>query len=50
MFIIAILIIFIVSFILALRSLRTLNEKPGIKAIKRSLDKNRVIYHARSSS
>jgi hypothetical protein len=50
MFIFAIIIIFIISLILAFRSIRTLNEKPGIKAVKKSLDKDRVIYHSHSSS
>jgi hypothetical protein len=50
MFIFIVAIIFVIAFVLALKSLRTLDEKPGIKAIKRSLDKDRVIYHSRSSS
>jgi hypothetical protein len=50
MFIFAVIVIFIIAFVLALKSLKTLNEKPGIKAVKRSLDKDRVIYHSRSSS
>lgn len=50
MFILITVILFIISFILALRSLRTVNEKPGIGAVKKSLDKDRVIFHAHSSS
>jgi len=42
-------IIFIVSFILALRSLTTVNEKPEVKDVKKSLDKHRIIYHSQSS-
>lgn len=35
---------------MALRSLRTVNEKPGIKEVKKSLDKDRIIFHSQSSS
>lgn len=42
--------LFLISFLMALRSLRTVNEKPGIKDVKKSLDKNRIIYHSQSSS
>ncbi len=44
-----ILVILLISFILALYSLKSLNEKPGIKEIKKSLDKERVIYRGHSS-
>jgi len=44
-----ILTILLISFILALYSLKSLNEKPGIKEIKKSLDKERVIYRGHSS-
>ena len=50
MFIIAIIVLLITAFILALWSLKNLNQKPGIKAIKKSLDKNRVVFHSRASS
>lgn len=50
MFIFIVLALFIVSFVLALRSIKTVNEKPGIKDVKKSLDKNRVIFHSHSSS
>jgi hypothetical protein len=46
MFWIIVLLLFIVSFLLALRALKTLNEKPKIGLIKKSLDKDRVIYHS----
>jgi hypothetical protein len=50
MFIAIIIVILLISFVLALKSLRSLNEKPGIKEVKKSLDKDRVIYHSRASS
>lgn len=50
MFIQIVLVLFIISFLMALKSLRTVNEKPGIKHIKKSLDKDRVIFHSQSSS
>ena len=43
-------LILIVSFILALRSLKNLDEKPEIGDVKKSLDKSRVIFHSHSSS
>jgi len=46
MFLAAIIIIFLISFLLALRSLKSLNEKPKIGHVKKSLDKERVIYHS----
>ncbi|KKP81082.1 MAG: hypothetical protein UR81_C0007G0008 [Candidatus Levybacteria bacterium GW2011_GWB1_35_5] len=49
MIIAIILVILLISFILALYSLKSLNEKPGIKEIKKSLDKERVIYRGHSS-
>lgn len=49
MIIAIILVILLISFILALYSLESLNEKPGIKEIKKSLDKERVIYRGHSS-
>lgn len=49
MFIIIVLILLLISFLLSLKSLKTLNEKPGIKDIKKSLDKHRVIFHSHSS-
>lgn len=45
-----IVIIFIISLILALRSLKSLNEKPKISDVKKGLDKDRVISQSRSSS
>lgn len=50
MFLGVILILLVVSFLLALRSTRTVNQKPEVKDVKRSLDKDRVIYHGHSSS
>jgi len=49
MIIAIILVILLISFILALYSLKSLNEKPGIKEVKKSLDKERVIYRGHSS-
>lgn len=49
MIIVIALVILLISFILALFSLKSLNEKPGIKEIKKSLDKDRVIYRGHSS-
>ncbi len=46
MFFVAIIIIFIISFLLALRSLKGLNEKPKMGYVKKSLDKHRVIYQS----
>jgi Na+/H+ antiporter NhaC len=46
MFWIIVLLLFIISFLLALKSLGTLNEKPKIGLVKKSLDKNRIIYHS----
>lgn len=50
MFYIVVLIILIVSFILALKSAKNLNDKPAIKEVKKSLDKDRVIFQNHSSS
>lgn len=49
MIIVVALVILLISFILALFSLKSLNEKPGIKDVKKSLDKERVIYRGHSS-
>lgn len=49
MIVVIALIILFISFILALFSLKSLNEKPGIKDVKKSLDKERVIYRGHSS-
>lgn len=49
MFLMAVTIIFILSFVLAVYSLKSLNEKPPIKDVKRSLDKHRIIFHGHSS-
>lgn len=43
-FIIIVIAIAIISFLLALRSLRTVNEKPRIGDVKKSLDKDRIIF------
>lgn len=50
MFIEIILVLFLISFLMALRSLKTINDKPGIKDVKKSLDKNKIIYRSQSSS
>lgn len=49
MFVGIVLIILVVSFLLALRSLKTINEKPKLKDVKRSLDKDRIIFKSHSS-
>lgn len=46
MFLAIVIILFIVSFLLALKSLRTVNEKPEVKDVKKSLDKNKVIFQS----
>jgi len=38
-----------ISFLLSLRSLKNVNEKPEVKDVKKSLDKHRIIYHSQSS-
>lgn len=50
MFIQIVILLFIISFLLALRSLKFVNEKPEVGDVKKSLDKNRVIFHSHSSS
>jgi hypothetical protein len=50
MFIAISISLLIVSFLLALRSLKTFNEKPDIKDVKKSLDKDRIIFQSHSSS
>ena len=50
MFLTIVIILFIISFLLALKSLKTVNEKPEIKDVKKSLDKNRVIFHSENHS
>jgi hypothetical protein len=45
-----VIVLFIISFILALRASRRLMEKPSIKDVKKSLDKHRVIFRGHSSS
>lgn len=49
MFIQIVTVLFLISFLMALRSLKTVNEKPKIKEVKKSLDKNKIIYHSKSS-
>ncbi len=46
MFFIVVAIIFLLSFVLALRSLKSLNDKPKMGHVKKSLDKHRVIYQS----
>lgn len=50
MFYFVIIVIFIVSLIFALRSAIRLGDKPSIKDVKKSLDKDRVIFKGHSSS
>lgn len=45
-----VIILFLISFLMALRSLRTINEKPKVGDVKKSLDKNKIIFHSQSSS
>lgn len=47
--IIIVIVLLIISFLLAIRSAVRLNEKPEISDVKKSLDKNRVIFHSHSS-
>lgn len=49
MFIQIVIVLFLISFLMALRSLKTVNEKPKIKEVKKSLDKNKILYHSKSS-
>ncbi|MEK7160088.1 MAG: hypothetical protein AAB702_01240 [Patescibacteria group bacterium] len=44
-----VVVLFIISFLMALKSLRTVNEKPKVNDVKKSLDKNRIIFHSKSS-
>lgn len=50
MFLAIVFLLIIISFLMALRALRSLNENPKMGHVKKSLDKNRVIYHSRTSS
>ena len=50
MFYLVVLIILIISFLLALKSAKSVNEKPAIKEVKKSLDKDRVIFQNHPSS
>lgn len=50
MFIQIVVVLLIISFLWALKSVKTVNEKPEVKDVKKSLDKNRVIFHSHSSS
>jgi hypothetical protein len=50
MFLGIVVLLFIISFVLALRALKFLDEKPKMGHVKKSLDKNRVIYDSRTSS
>lgn len=50
MFIFIVIILFVISFLLSLRSLKTFNEKPEIGDIKKSLDKDKIVFQSHSSS
>lgn len=50
MFILIVILLFIVSLLLSFRSLKTLNDKPGVGEVKKSLDKDRIIFKGHSSS
>ncbi len=45
-----ILLIFIISFILSVISLKKINNKPDIEKIKKKLNKSRIIYQNQDSS
>lgn len=49
MFYIIVSIIFILSFLLALKSLRTLHENPKVSDVKKSMDKSKIIQTHSSS-
>ncbi len=48
MFVTITVLLFILSFILALRSAAKLGEKPSIKNVKKSIDKDKIIFHSSS--
>jgi hypothetical protein len=50
MFYFSVVIIFLVSFLLSLRSLKTINEKPKVSDVKKSRDKTKIIEESYSSS
>lgn len=50
MFLQIIIVLVVISILLAVRSLTKINEKPGIKEVKKSLDKSRIIFWADHSS
>lgn len=50
MFISITIFILIISFLLSLKSLKTINEKPEVKHVKKSLDKDKIIFQSHSSS
>jgi len=50
MFYAILFLIFVISLLLALHSAKRLGEKPSIKDVKKSLDKDRVIFKSHSSS
>jgi len=45
-----IIVLFLISFFLAINSARKIGEKPKIGDVKKSLDKHRVIFKGQSSS
>lgn len=46
MFVNILIFLFIISFLMAIRSARKLNEKPSVKSVKRSADKDKIIAHS----
>lgn len=44
-----VIFLFIVSFTLAVKSVRKIGEKPSVGDVKKSLDKHRVIFQTHSS-
>lgn len=50
MFIYITLIIAVISFVLAVRSLRGINEKPDMEHLRKKLNKNKIIFKSYSDS
>lgn len=49
LFFAVLVLLLIVSILLAMRSLKKINERPQIEEVKKSLDKHRIIFHGHSS-
>jgi hypothetical protein len=48
MFINITILLLILSLVLAIKSARKINEKPSVKNVKKSLDKDRIIFQSSS--